>query len=226
MSKFLPKEIIDLSIPFSVDMPKYDAPWFPKFSYDEIKPEQMSEANWHRRFTTLNLFAHNGTHIESGDHAFRNGYTVDKIELKHFVGYPVIIDLSGIANGTEITPQMIEPYVRDVKFTKQSIILIRTGYDDNYWDTDNFWDHSPWLNAAAADLLVSTGAGFFGLDFQTEKPGEKNFVVHKTLLSGHAVLCEYLFNLDKANENTLFMALPISVTNTEACPVRAVLIKG
>lgn len=226
MIKFSPKEIIDLSIPFSIDMPKYDASWFPKFSYDEIKPEQMLEANWHRRFTTLNLFAHNGTHIESSDHAYRNGYTIDKIELANFVGYPVIIDLLGIANRTEITPEMIEPYLRNVEISEKTIILIRTGYDDKYWNTDVFWNESPWLNADAADLLAATGAGFFGLDFQTEKPKEKDFVVHKSLLSGHAVICEYLFNLDKADRNTLFMALPISVTNTEASPVRAVLIKG
>ena len=217
---------IDLSVPFSMDMPKYDAPWFPNFECKEIRPEQMSEANWHRRFTVLNLFAHNGTHVESSDHAFRDGRTIDKIHLRNFIGYPIIVDLMGIPERTEITVDMVEPFLQDRDIQSDSIILIRTGYDDKRWGTPEFWNDSPWLSAEAAKRLADTGAGFFGLDFQTEKPKEKEFIVHKTLLSGDAVLCEYLFNLDQATDDTLFMALPISIENTEAAPVRAILLKN
>ena len=129
-----------------------------------------------------------------------------------------------IPEKTEINWNMIKPYLENKVIDQESIILIRTGYDDQRWGTDGFWEDSPWLSEEAAIELSKTGAGFFGLDFQTEKPGEKNFVVHKALLSGHAVLCEYLFNLHQATPKSLFIALPISISDIESAPVRAILL--
>ena len=223
MMKF---EIIDLSVPFSEGMPKYDAPWFPHFEIHEIQPENMPEADWKRRFTNLSIFAHNGTHIEVSDHVFRDGNTVENLPLRQFVGNPIIIDLMHIPDRTEIGAKDISPFLTGLEIHPHTILLLRNGYDDRNWGRPDFWQKSPWLSPEAAQLLSDTGAGFFGLDFQTEKPGEKSFVVHKALLSKkHAVLCEYLFCLEKATPDSLFIALPISIKNVEASPVRAILLK-
>lgn len=221
-----PFEIVDLSVPFSEGMPKYDAPWFPAFEIQEIQPGSMSEARWKRRFTTLNLFAHNGTHVEGTDHVFSDGNTIDRLPLSRFVGNPLIVDLMGLPDRTEIGSELIESRLAGHEPNSNTIVLIRTGYNDRNWGRPEFWTDSPYLSKAAATLLADSGAGFFGLDFQTEKPGEKEFVVHRTLLSRpHAVLCEYLFNLAQATPDSLFLALPISIRNVEASPVRAVVLK-
>jgi kynurenine formamidase len=218
-------DVIDLSIAFSETMPKYDAAWFPHFRVRELRPESMPEASWKRRFTALDLFVHNGTHIEVSDHVFRDGNTVDGLPLTRFIGHPVIVDLLDVPDRSEISAETIAPFLSGKAIGCDTIVLVRTGYDDRNWGKVGFWQNSPWLSPDAAQLLSDTGAGFFGLDFQTEKPGEREFVVHRTLLSKkHAVLCEYLFCLGKATPESIFMAFPVKIRDVEAAPVRAVLL--
>ncbi|MDP1512109.1 cyclase family protein [Paenibacillus sp. CMAA1739] len=219
-------ELIDLSIAFSKGMPKYSAKWFPEFTFDEVAPETMTAADWKRRFTIVSLFAHNGTHVESSDHVFRDGKTIDRVPLQHFVGYPVLIDLTDIPNQTEISADLLKQRLAPLTIEEGEILLFHTGYDDREWGKEGFWDRSPWLSAEAAAYIASLNPVFIGLDFQTEKPAEKNFVVHKNIVSQGAVLCEYLFNLYQLDSDTLFVALPIKISDVEASPVRAIGIKG
>jgi arylformamidase len=219
-------EIVDLSIPFHVGMPKYDASWFPAFSVSEVSPEAMPDAEWKRRFTTLALFAHNGTHVETSDHAFRDGNTICRHELERFVGAPAVLDLSSLADGTEISADMVRAGLNRLSADKPSgrILLIRTGYNDRAWGSETFWTRSPYLSEGAAHLIAEAGFGFIGLDFQTEKPGERGFVVHKALLSRRVLLCEYLVNLHRIGPDSVFVAAPLSIRGVEASPTRALAL--
>lgn len=217
--------IVDLSIPFAVGMPKYDAPWFPPFELREVRPESMPEARWTRRFTTLSLFAHNGTHVETSDHVFRDGRTISKVPLDRFVGRPLVVRLTDIPDGAEISRSDLEARLPGDVATG-SILLLHTGYDDRRWGRADFWDRSPWLSAAAAELVRDLRPAFIGLDFQTEKPGERDFIVHRTLLRDDVVLGEYFFNLQQVTWESLFLAMPVSIDGVEAAPVRAVAING
>lgn len=215
-------EIVDLSTPFYVGMPKYAAPWFPPFQVSEVQPAAMPEATWKRRFTKLDLFAHNGTHVETSDHAFRDGVTVCTYPLSRFCGQPYVMDLSDVPEAMAIHVDRIRTELDRLRPVRDGILLLRTGYNDRAWASETFWDRSPFLTAEGAEAIARAGVGFVGLDFQTEKPREKNFVVHKALLSAGIVLCEYLFRLDQIQAGSTFMALPLSIRNVEASPVRAV----
>ncbi|MEO8258367.1 MAG: cyclase family protein [Acidobacteriota bacterium] len=220
-------EIVDLSIPFHVGMPKYQASWFPAFAVSEVSPESMPEAQWKRRFTTLGLFAHNGTHVETSDHAFRDGRTICRYDLARFAGVPAILDLSTIPEATEITIDLIEdrlPQITGRPDPDGSILLIRTGYNDRAWGSADFWQRSPFLGEAAAQAIADAGFGFVGLDFQTERPGERDFVVHKALLSRGVLLCEYLVNLHRLGPDSIFIATPLSIRDVEASPTRAIAL--
>ncbi|XXT17137.1 cyclase family protein [Sorangium sp. So ce429] len=218
-------EVVDLSTPFYVGMPKYAAPWFPEFGVSEVLPAAMPEAAWKRRFTKLDLFAHNGTHIETSDHAFRDGVTTCKYDLSRFCGHPYVVDLSDVPDATPISATRITAALDRLRPRPEAILLLRTGYNDRAWGTETFWNRSPYLTAEAAQVITQAKAGFVGLDFQTEKPGEKDFVVHKALLSAGIILCEYLFHLDRIDSDSMFMALPLSIRDVEASPVRAVALK-
>jgi kynurenine formamidase len=215
-------EIIDLSTPFYVGMPKYKAPWFPAFGVSEVLPEHMPEANWKRRFTRLDLFAHTGTHVETADHAFRDGTTTASYELSRYCGRPYVVDLSSAADGEAIGADRVARALAELAPPEDAILLLRTGYDDRAWGTDALWARSPYLSLEAAEVIAQSKVGFVGLDFQTEKPGEKDFVVHKALLGSDKILGEYLFRLDRVRPNSLFCALPLSIRGVEASPVRAV----
>jgi kynurenine formamidase len=217
-------EVVDLSTPFHVGMPKYAAPWFPQFGVSEVAPADMPEASWKRRFTRLDLFAHNGTHVETSDHAFRDGNTVCKYDLSRFCGRPHVIDLSDVPDGAAIGAERIAPLLHQLRPERHAILLLRTGYNDRAWGSEKFWQQSPYLTADAAKAIAEAGAGFVGLDFQTEKPGEREFVVHKALLSAGVILCEYMFRLGQVAPDALFFAMPISIRDVEAAPVRAVAL--
>jgi len=80
------------------------------------------------------------------------------------------------------------------------------------------------LSEEAAQTIADAGFGFVGLDFQTEKPGERNFVVHKALLSRGVLLCEYLVNLHRLGPDSIFIATPLSIRDVEASPTRAIAL--
>jgi arylformamidase len=214
-------EIVDLSVAFAPGMPKFPAAWFPAFEVSELEPPG---GNGNRRFTSLGLFAHNGTHVESSDHVLRDGITIDSLPLAQFAGYPVIVDLRDAPDAAELPLHLVRSRLpRDVE--PGQVLLLMTGYDDRRWACPDFWERSPWLSAEAAAFIAALRPGVVGLDFQTEKPRERDFVVHRTLVGNGAALCEYLFNLDRIDRDTLFLALPIKIDGVEAAPVRAVGIK-
>jgi arylformamidase len=213
-------EIVDLSVALSEGMPKFPAEWFPKFAVEEVD----SPGGQSRRFTKLQLFAHNGTHVESTDHVMPDGDTIDALSLDGFAGFPEIVDLRDVPEGTEVPPDL----VRDRLPSRDpgGVILLMTAYDDRKWGEADFWDRSPWLSLEAAEYIASTRPALIGLDFQTEKPRSTDFLVHRALMVHGAVLCEYLFNLERMDGDTLFLALPVKIAGVEAAPVRAVGVKN
>lgn len=226
MSAAASLRIHDLSLSFSPGMPKYPASWFPAFRMNEIKPGDIPEAHWKRRFTSLELFVHNGTHVESSDHILRNGKCINHIPLSHFAGFPIVLDFTGHPDATPITEQYLSGKLSGIGVPPDSILLIRTDYNDRNWGRDRFWEDSPYLTPGAAHVISRLEPALVGLDFQTEKYRETDFPVHHELLKNNTVLCEYLFNLKSVRENSLFMAMPVKIQDAEASCVRAVAVDG
>jgi arylformamidase len=214
-------EIVDLSVALSEAMPKFPAEWFPEFAVEEVHPAAGGRS---RRFTSLQLCAHNATHVESSDHVLLDGGTIDALPLQSFAGFPVIVDLRDVPEATEVPFDLVRDRLPPSE--PSGVILLMTTYDDRRWGQADFWERSPWLSVEAAEYIASTEPALIGLDFQTEKPLSTDFLVHRALMARGAVLCEYLFNLERMDANTLFLALPIKIAGVEAAPVRAVGVKS
>ena len=213
-------EIVDLSVALSAAMPKFPAAWFPEFAVEEVHPRTAGRS---RRFTRLQLCAHNATHVESSDHVMPNGATIDTVPLHDFVGLPLIVDLRDVPEGAEVPVELVRDRLRLSDAGR--IVLLMTSYDDRKWGQADFWERSPWLSVEAAEYIASTRPALIGLDFQTERPFSTDFMVHRALMAQGAVLCEYLFNLERMDGDALFLALPIKIAGVEAAPVRAVGVK-
>ena len=128
-------------------------------------------------------------------------------------------------DGSEISLELVRERLDGSRPAPGAVLLLMTGYNDRRWGSPDFWERSPWLSLEAAEYLASTEPALVGLDFQTERPRDGQFAVHRALVDRGGVLCEYLFNLDRVDEETLFLALPIKIAGVEAAPVRAVGIK-
>ena len=120
-------EITDLSVTFREGMPKFPAAWFPEFSSKEVDPPA---GHLSRRMTTLELCAHNGTHVESADHVLINGATIDTIPLHLFAGFPTIVDLRDVEDGTEVPLETVRDRLRPSDVEPGGILLLMTGYND------------------------------------------------------------------------------------------------
>ena len=56
--------------------------------------------------TAFGMCAHNGTHIDAPFHFFKDGKTVDKLGLEHFVGLSYVAEYCGIISAEDAV-QMI-----------------------------------------------------------------------------------------------------------------------
>lgn len=72
-------KMIDISQGWYPGMPSYDAPWYPEFGTRRAMTPATDPANGGRTFSDLNLFPHNGSHVESGFHFYEDREKIDEV---------------------------------------------------------------------------------------------------------------------------------------------------
>ena len=96
-------EIIDLTYLIEEGMPKFDAHWHP-----HVKIEQLGKLDVEgRESRKVILGTHTGTHVDAPLHFILNGISIDKIPLEQLNGPVSILDFSQLAEGQEITKEML-----------------------------------------------------------------------------------------------------------------------
>ena len=58
--------------------------------------------------TEIHIHSHNGTHMDSPNHVFEDGISLDKINVLNFVGTAALIDCSSLEEGDIITYYFIK----------------------------------------------------------------------------------------------------------------------
>ncbi|MGE5589185.1 MAG: cyclase family protein [Bacillota bacterium] len=206
-------------------MPSYGASWYPPFAVRRTMTPDTDPAGLERTFTQLEVFAHNGTHVDAPVHYIPGAATLDRIPLEVFVGPALIADLSGKGLRQPISGGDLEDSVGD-RWRPGMRLLIRTDYHDRHFGDPDFWQKPPYLVESAARWMVERGVVLAGLDCLTEKPGDLQAPVHRTLLAAGIPILEYLRNLAAVPAGRPFQlaALPTRVDGVEAAPVRAVAL--
>jgi kynurenine formamidase len=110
--------------------------------------------------------------------------------------------------------------------------MLKTGWSDETWGTDAYWTQGPWVDAEAAEYLVSKKPKAIVFDCFEElgarNPGfePKDFVMHKILLGAGIILVEGTCNVHRLTKKRYrqFFAAPIKVMNAEAAPARIFVI--
>lgn len=218
--------LIDISQGWYVGMPSYDAGWYPKFSIERAMTPETDPAAKDRTFSTLHLFPHNGSHVESGFHFDPDGTKIDQIALEAFVGRTVVADLSHKLDLEPVEGEDLEAAVGDA-WQRGDRLLVRTDHPHRHLGTAEYWDTAPYLTPSAAEWTVDNAAALVGLDCVTEKPGTRDFPVHRRVLGAGIPLLENIANLHEITERVVWLvALPIKISDVEAVPVRAVVFEG
>jgi len=103
---------------------------------------------------------------------------------------------------------------------ENDIVLLYTGFDQNFYNKSYFTDH-PVVDKTLAQFLVDRKIRMLGMDLPS--PDKYPFDVHKILLQGNVLIMENMKNLGLLTEAKYFeiIAFPIKI-KAEAALVRAV----
>lgn len=165
----------------------------------------------------LHLGTHSGTHVDAPSHTIPGGRTIDRVLPRELTGDAVILHLSELQPGEEITPG----HLGDVDLQGGRIVLIATGWD-RYWGTGRYPGH-PVLGAEACEVLVDAGMHVLGMDTISPDPVDADVLpVHDLLLGGDRLIIENLRGLTELPGRVEFTALPLPVAGGDGSPVRAV----
>lgn len=153
------------------------------------------------QITHVEMALHSGPHVDFSKHYREDGETAEHIPLDRVVGKAILLDLGQLDPGHDITVADLEG--ADPGITSEDIVLIRTGWTDRAWgDFPRYYVDSPSCTPEAAEWLVAKGCPAIGFDCFPEASAKKTdyspeeFVVHRTIGDGGAILMQQLTNLD------------------------------
>lgn len=217
------QKIIDLTLDLTEGMPVFPVPWYPKPDFKAVLTPDQDPAG--RTASRVVLFMHAGTHVDAPKHFFDGRGTIEQVPLNVLCGPTTVIDMYEKVGGGPITAADLERACpKPVK--KGNRVIVRTGFTTKLWGHKDYFNISPYLTPDAAEWLVKQGFSLVAIDFQTDKPGDNTFPVHKSLLGNGVIIIEYLTDVEKITRQEVTMyALPLRFKGLEALPARVVVVE-
>lgn len=152
--------------------------------------------------TFFSMCAHNGTHVDSPRHFYKDGKTLSDMPLDHFVGECYVAAHEG-----DISPDDMRAIFARAQGAQR--ILIKGNAT---------------LTNEAADVVAESGILLFGNESQTVGPEKAPMAVHLKLLGKDIALLEGVRLADVSDGKYLLSAAPIHLGNGDGAPCRAILI--
>lgn len=162
------------------------------------------------------LSPHVGTHADAPRHYREGGASPADLPLDLFVGPALVVDARGVDRLDEETLARLVP-------ERVERLLVRT---QERVDPSVFVERFPPLTEGGAQWLAKRGLRLFGTDAPSVDPVDsKTLAAHEALGAAGVAILE---NLDLAEVPPgvyRLVALPLRVTEADASPVRAILMK-
>ncbi len=235
----------DLSVPLRTGMPVY--PGDPEVRIAAALTVEADGAN----VLSLGLGSHSGTHADAPLHVGDDWAALDDLPLSRFSGLAEIVDVRDVARGGVITAAQLagiapagspgDPRKPGENANPARVLLLHTGCAAD-WGTDEYLRH-PWLDAAAAQLIVDRGYRAVGLDALSvdpsapdstpdrpadSAPADGGFPAHTILARNGCIIVENLTGLEQvqqardAGSDVEVFFLPLNIPGSDGAPVRAV----
>jgi kynurenine formamidase len=211
------KKIIDLSHALTANTPVYPGDPIPGFS--------VATTIENEGYNLFNVFlgSQTGSHVDAPYHFSNQGATIDKMDLKYFMGKGLIIDVTHKNKKEEITREELAAYEKQMDGV--DIVLFKTNWDKKA-GTDEFYDH-PFLSKGGGEYLLSKGIKTAGIDaINLDSTGGKEFPIHELYSAAGGIIAENLAHLDLIDFDSPFLIfLPLKLVGCDGSPVRAVAIE-
>jgi arylformamidase len=216
--------IIDLTVPIGSDT--YSPPSVNKPIGVTI---HTKDPGW--QVTEVQMALHAGPHVDFSKHYRSDGETAEEVPLDRVIGRARVFDLGEVDPRHEIGADDLRR--ADPGFASGEIALVRTAWTDRAWgDFPRYYLDSPSCSPEAAEWLVGRGAKAVGFDCFPEAAAKKpdytaeEFVVHRTIGEGGAVLMQQLTSLDRVVglDSWTFVAGFLRFVGAEGVPARFLAI--
>lgn len=165
----------------------------------------------------IEMVTNTGTYLDCPFHRYEHGKDLSE------VGVERLADLEGIVIRIDHkeTLAITADYFRG-KELRGRAVLVHTGWD-NYWNTEQYFEHHPHLTEDAALYLIDCGVKLVGIDsVNIDDTRGNERPVHTQLLGAEVLIVEHLCNLQQLpDEGFTFSALPPKFKGAGTFPVRA-----
>ncbi len=203
--------IIDISLPLDNDTPLY--PGNPKNEFEHFASASGSSYN-----SKITVSSHNGTHIDAPRHAFANGKGIDSIELNRFIGSCRVLDFTACQKEISLNDLQAKKIVSGER------ILFKTTNSIRGFET--FYEDYVYLSSQGAVYLAEIGIALVGIDaLSIKQKGSKDNTPHTALLAKEIPIIEGINLRDVTEGIYQLIALPLKLTDLDASPVRAILLR-
>ena len=158
--------------------------------------------------TALSMCAHNGTHVDAPFHFYREGKTIDQLNLEKLVGKCYVIFVEGPISESKA----------------ESIVETAKAVDPEAWKRILIGGDA-YVTVEAAKVFVRERIVLLGNESQTVGPMEAPAAVHYELLGAEVVLLEGI-RLKGVEEGVYWLnAAPSNLGQADGAPCRAILVK-
>jgi arylformamidase len=233
--------VVDLTWPLYEGMPNHPAhPVAPKLVSGTMS--HKSTAIWmakSRRYGQVSfaseqflLAGHVGTHLDAPYHGNPEGPTVDALDLRHFVGDAVWLDVSA-AFGPRglVTAARLHEALAVAAVSLAGIVLLHTGWSRTREDPRRYFRDSMGLSEDAAIWLRERGALTVGVDAPSVDPGgSAECPAHMNFFRpgpGQPSICviENLIRVEQIPRHRFhFVGAPLPLKGVSGSPIRALAL--
>lgn len=213
------RRVVDLSHPVTNDLRVYPGIPTPKLTafltHEASRPRYQGQCEL--LFSEVHIVAGVGTYLDSPYH--RDPALPDFSDLP----LPSVADLPGIVIDVRERPERaIRPDDLGRGDWSGCAVLLRTGMEE-HWETDRYWQGSPFLLADTAETLQTRGVALLGVDFlNVDDVTDLRRPVHTTLLRARVPIVENLRNIAALPQAGFrFHAAPARLAGVASFPIRA-----
>lgn len=166
----------------------------------------------------IEMVSNTGTYIDCPFHRYAHGKDLSEIGADRVADLPAIVVRAPHGNGMAID---IEHFRGSA--VRNKAVLVHTGWGDEFWNTDRYFENHPFVTERAAQFLVDSGALLVGIDSHNiDDTRGRSRPVHTALLGADILIVEHMCNLGALpDDGFTFSAIPPKVKGMGTFPVRA-----